>query len=40
MTRTMTFFIDFTRLRTLGVFELVISAVVDAFSRKVLAISA
>jgi putative transposase len=34
------YFIDFTRVRALGLFELVIGAVVDAFSRKALAISA
>jgi transposase InsO family protein len=34
------YFIDFTRVRALGLFGLVIGAVVDAFSRKVLAISA
>jgi transposase-like protein len=32
------YFIDFTRVRALGLFEVVIGAVVDAFSRRVLAI--
>jgi transposase InsO family protein len=34
------YFIDFTRVRALGLFELVIGAVVNAFSRKVLATGA